>query len=233
VIKTADIGVGIDLEPGTGIQSTPWFIASWNGTQFAADFYPLGDSTSDLDIVLLPPAGVSAGVKAASGALDKFLFDWIIPVAASLVIEKEQSALSKHLWTSGPTGQDLVDASGVLAGKTLLQMATGLLGALAKNADLAIGNFHLQFVNPNFSNNPQGYGYGVMLSGFADIPAGSLTVSARFGIPMSSPPWFKKGVTLYLFDSSFNFVPFLSVKGLGVGLASSEGPLINTSYLRF
>lgn len=220
----ADLGVGVSLQQSLGINATPQLRASYKAGGFAVDFYPLGDASSALDISLLP----APDVKAKPGALDDFVLKWIVPVAANVVV-KAKGPLTQAVWPgSALTVQQLVDGSGVLAGnKTLLQMVTGLLSTLTTAGSVVIGNFHVGFAS-------DAGGFGVRVSGFEDIPAGEIAISARFGEVMSTPPWFKGGgLTLYLFDAGLTtFTPKLSIKGLGVGFTGQNGPLINTAFLR-
>ena len=221
----ADLGLGFSLQQSLGIAAIPQFRTSYQNGGFAVDFYPLGDPNSPLHVALLPSAFVK---ETAPGGMEAFLLQWVVPVAANLVV-KARGPLTQTVPGTSLTVQQLVDASGVLTGnKTLLQMGTGLLSKLATAGTVSIGNFHVGLVSDSG-------GFGLRVSGHQDIPSDSIGVSLRFGEVMSTPPWFAGGgITLYLFDSTLtNLTPKLSIKGLGVGFTGANGaPLINASFLR-
>ena len=239
---TAQLALGIDLSSALGIAVAPQLVLAAAGEGVALTLLPLGVGTVDtLSIPLLPAAVPTASSDAAL----RLLINWAVPFAADVLLSAVSDQLAAPLWTGGRTVASMLTDSGLVTATaglpptyavvTPLDLA-GLPGRLLRamsGASLSLATnppLDLSFVDGGSGK------LGVRLLGSIPLnPGDATTVSLLFGKPAD---WLgpSAGVTLDLFavsGSDVTFAPGLSVRGLGIGLASSgDAPVANAGGFR-
>jgi large repetitive protein len=240
---TVAAALGVHLQQAIGIDVTPTLSFTESGGTFQLELYPLATgsggtfTTGPITIDFIPPA-VHMAADGPVALIEQFL----IPLVGNTVLATNaiKNTFSTHLWSGGPTVQDVLTGSeiAVPSGGSLVinpsfpsitTLVSGVLSALSSGVNIKIADN--LFVG--LTNN--GGKLGVNIKGSIDFPVGDFDLSMLFGAPAFGSG-FDAGATLYLFDvagGNFTFDPGLQAIGLGVGLAgANDSPLVNTNGFR-
>lgn len=233
----ASLSVGVDLT-SLGVPLTPRAevgLATPGALRFTARLLPLASGADDGPLVVhLAPA---FSVDLGTGTAERILTDWALPLVVQVAVLAAHDALTRPLWTGGPTlSEALKDAKILTAGGAVAHplpdvwvMLTGALEAAAPLLDLPIRDLHLKLQD-------QSGRIGLALHGFQDIPLGDLDLSLRFGAPANWGSAATEGLVVYLFEvgsSGAEFNVGLQLHGVGVSLSRTDGtPLVNEDILR-
>ncbi len=234
-------GLGVSLQSSLGLAVVPQLAFSLGGgTPASLALLPLGAGTaSTLSLQLAP----SVSLTAAAGAPVTLVEDWVIPLAADLLINATGTDFAQPVYTGGPAIDALLAAAGVItigAGpapgkyklKTPLPGVDSIMAALL-NA--------IPAVPVTLASNPSltlllgnlGGSLGAGLQGAIQIASGPPAISVLFGQPGDAAT--VPGVALTLFTTAMPpaFTPTLAVHGIGVG-AGGDGsdPLFNERGIR-
>jgi hypothetical protein len=222
--------IGVHLQSSIGLTIVPQIAIAYTAGKFSIKLLPLGGAQeSVLAVVLAPAVSVNTSPDTASALARQ----WLLPIAADLVVNAARPQLTRTVWVGGPTVEDLLTGSGLLVGGNLASplpeikaIVTGVLVRLAAATTIGIGDLKVTFVS-------DATGLGVNLRGLQRIPLDSLDLTLHFDnldIPAPEP-----GVTVYVFRNLADFTvdPKLAVHGLGVDLTGPGGrPLIKEGSFR-
>ena len=234
-------GLGVSLQSSLGIAVEPQLAFSLGGGSAAGlSLLPLGAGTaSTLSLQLAP----SVKLTAASGAPVTLVEDWVIPLAADLLITATGTDFSQPVYSGGPTIEALLSAANLInigAGpppqkyslKTPLPTVDAVLAALLQA---------LPTVPVTLASSPPltlligtvNGALGVALQGSIAISTGSPSIALTFGQPGDAAA--VPGVQLSLFTPGAppTFTPKLTVRGIGLEVAGDgNNPLFNDAGIR-
>lgn len=201
---------------------------------------PFGDDGRDEAAVTLAPV---PGVVLTTEAAVLIVEQWGVPLAALVGVTGFEERVRTPLWDAGPSVLEVLTATGlVVAGSDPIalaatpppieEMALRGLAALADGLSLPLGDLHLGLVTETETDGSSRY--GVRLSGRADLAAGDVLVSTRFGDTdwLSDEP--DAGISVWLLRQNVgadlpHLRPVVELLGLGAVVTGTDGPLLDTS----
>jgi hypothetical protein len=232
-------GLGLSVQSSLGLSIVPQLAFSLGGSNPASlSLLPLGTG-STLSLQLAPTVSLTA----APGATTTLINDWVVPLVADLLIGATGTSFTQPVYGGGPTYETLLSQANLItigvgpppqkyALKTPLPSVDAILASLLRALPVVpIGLASNPTLNLLIGN--LGGQLGVALQGAIAISTGSPAISLVFGQPndLSTIP----GAQLSLFTTATPpaFVPALSVRGIGLNVASDGNtPLFNQSGIR-
>ncbi|HEY8740445.1 MAG TPA: hypothetical protein VIN56_07625, partial [Candidatus Dormibacteraeota bacterium] len=226
-----------------GLEFQPALAASLNAGRLAVRLLPLGPGTDgDLAIDLAPTAGIQPATPNLVALAEK----WLLPALGDVALAAAgDPLLQRNVWQGGPTLAALLQGAGIIdVGGPPFHLANPLPAArdLPLRGLAAAAGYQVQ-VSPTLKlalvndPGPPFARVGLRLSGYLELPAGSVAVRTLFGGP-NGMPGSDSGVTLYLAEvtggsPALRLRPSLHVIGAGIGIeGAGDTPLVNTSGFR-
>ena len=178
-------------------------------------------------------------VHAAAGALERLAEQWVLKIAANLVLGELRAALSRPLWTGGPTLAAVLRSAGLITEADevadtfppLPEIVSGALTGLAAGRQIELNEDGLALMLRSDAGR-----LGIAMAGPAGkFPIGPVSVGARFAPPELVPGGASgPGATVWLFETAPLAVrPSLEVAGVGLDIGGVGGnPLIGTRAFR-
>lgn len=233
-------GLGLSLQSSLGISAVPQLAFSFGAGAPSLALLPLGAGTASTLALQFAP---SFAFTHASGAPAQLVEDWVLPLAADLLIGATGTDFSKPLYTGGPTIETLLAnaqliniGAGPAPQKYTLKTPLPALDAVLASLLQSLPTVPITLVaDPPLTlllGNAGGK-LGAGLQGTIAISNGPPAISLKFGQPGDAVT--VPGIALDLFTTggTVTFAPSLNVRGIGVEFAGGGStPLFSSSGFR-
>jgi large repetitive protein len=231
-------GLGLSLQSSLGLTVKPQLAFTLGGgSPSSFSLLPLGAGTaSTMDLQLAPAVSLTF----ASGAPVTFVEDWVLPLAADLLIAATGADFTQPIYNGGPTCETLLSQANLITipapHSYLLKTPLPAVGAVLSALLQALPSVPVTLAsNPtlNLLLGNLGGQLGVALQGSIAVSAGTPAISLLFGQPDDQPTVPGAQLSLFTIGATPTFAPSLSVRGIGVGVAGDgNNPLFSGSGIR-